>query len=765
MNWKVFVIGLLVVVLLMPVSAAADAPEKSNLGSTQAYIQIGDNQAVVTFEELGYQQTDLISPFDSTRVFFSIPANWRLAAGGQVELNFDTLLSGADVDQVGESDYGGALTVRFNGKRIGTIRLGASGNTVVRLDLPADALASRRRDGRHELEVILNAQFSCNYDIRTVVSIRTASLFDLPFAISSPALDLAALPQPFYLRDSLLPDRTLIVIPDNPATGEMKAAFDVIAGFGSMVGVGFDFDLLPVSNLTEELLTSTNLIFVGQPGQFPMLADIKFPTAVQGNQFVNLASESAEDGIIQLALSPWNASKVVLLVSGTTEAAVVKAAQAVSSGRIFIFDKPDVSYVKSVSSFSSAIPVVEDFTVKDLGYTTQTMSSIGSNSIDFTFHVSKEQVNTEDAYLDLAFFHSGLLDFAGSSLSVSLNDQLMASAVLSEATQQMAVERMLIPPGMLRYGTNRMSISAKLLPAFGCDVTGASAPWLTVSDTTSLHIPVAPASTSSASLLLDLRFYPEMLITQSDLGDVAFVLPRANPATWQIAADLAYDLGRLANPSISNLGVVFADEPASEIHGQSSLIVVGRASTLPILTEFNDILPAPFDLASDTAEETNMQIVYRIPPGVSVGYLELMASPYNSQKVVLVVSGNDDPGLAKSGAALLVGELRGQLAGLFAVTNGTQVATRSSNSIYSVIGTVVPGVAATVATPISSGQSPQAVNYARPVWLMPLIAASVVGIILLMIFVSISAISRNRARPAAQEEEKPTQKNGRGKQS
>jgi hypothetical protein len=251
-------------------------------------------------------------------------------------------------------------------------------------------------------------------------------------------------------------------------------------------------------------------------------------------------------------------------------------------------------------------------------------------------------------------------------------------------------------------------------------------------------------------------------MSQSDLGDVTFVLPRSDPNAWQIAGDLAYDLGQTANPAIANLGMAFADEQISQLHSDNSLVVIGKASTLPFMSEVNDLLPAPFDLAKDTAEETNMQIVYRIPPGVSVGYLELMSSPYNSQKAMLVVSGNDDAGVSKAAAALLLSDLRSQLAGLFAVTNGTQVATRSTNSIYSVVGTVVPGVEPVVATPISGGivSQPQSPLYARPTWLIPLIGVSVVGIVLLMIIVSISAYSRNRARAKVGQDTKQDRSNG-----
>ncbi|MBI5842249.1 MAG: cellulose biosynthesis cyclic di-GMP-binding regulatory protein BcsB [Chloroflexi bacterium] len=758
MKMKLFIIGILGLFLLPTVHAAAQSLGKTGDFDTKSYLEIGENHATVTFGDLGYPEIDLVSPFDSTRIFFSVPSNWRLSEGGAVELNFDTLLSGADVDQLGAdaSTYGGVMTVAFNGEVIGSVRLSERGNQVVRLSIPATALVSKRKDGRHELLLTLNAQFSCTYDIRSVVTIKNASLFDLPFVVSSPVLDLSRLPTPFYLRDSLVPDRTLFVLPENPATGDMQAMLDVVAGFGSMVGPDFDFDLVNAGQLTPDLLAASNLIFVGQPGQFNLLSDIAFPITVQGGQFTNSLPDSTEDGIVELAISPWNASKTIMLVSGNSEGAVIKAAQAVSSGKIFVFDNPTHVYVKNVQFLANTLPIAEDFSFKDLGYATQTLTGIGVNSIEYSFYAAKEQVGTKEGYLDLAYYHSGLLDYGISSLSVYLNDQIITSTVFSKETEQLTNLRIIIPPGLLRFGDNRLGISAKMLPQFACDTSGVSDPWLTILDQSAFHLPVTASSPSSAPLLLDLKFYPNLMMTQSDLGDLAFVLPKSNPGAWAIAADLAYDLGRAANPTIADLEVVFADEKPSAVHGDRSLIVVGRASTLPLITEINDSLPAPFDIATDTANESQMQIIYRIPPGVSVGYLELLVSPYNAQKMILVVSGNDDAGLIKAANTLLIGELRSQLAGLFAVTNGTQVATSHITSVYSIIGTVVPEAQQIVATPLA-GESAASSKYERPAWLLPLLVFSVLATIGILVVMIITTAAKNRSarREVAEEETQP----------
>ena len=724
-------------------------------------IQVGENEAVVTFGELGFQETSLVSPFDSTRVLFSIPANWTLVPNGEVQLDYEVTLTGADVGLIGteQNPYGGSLVVTFNDQLVSTIALSDLGPHSMTLSLPPQSLTPVRQDGRHQLTISLNAQFSCLYNIRALVVIKQTSAFRLPFEVSSPALDLSRIPSPFHLRNALLPDRTLVVVPDEPDVKELQAAINVMSGFGSLVGETFDFGLATSGELTESILADSNLIFVGRPEQFDQLGTVNFPLAVENNGFVNLPAESETDGVIQMAVSPWNESKAVLFVGGNSTEAVNKAAQAVSSGRILVYENPALAYVADVQLLSRTLPVVEDFTLQSLGYKTETISGIGLNSVQYLFNASKEQLNSKDGTIDLIYYHSGLLDYGLSSFSVELNNQVVASAAFSKESEQLTTLNIKIPPGILRFGENRLTVSARLFAITSCDSSGFSNPWLTISDQSSLHLPAVTDASAVSPWLLDLKFYPDLFMTHSELGDVAFVLPKDNPSTWKIAGQVAYELGRFANPLISNLEAVYADAVPQPALDEKSLIVVGRASTVPFLSQINNQLPAPFDFENDTASESNMQVVYRIPSGMSVGYLQLMNSPFNIEKQILVLAGNSEDGLIMAGNALLQTELRNQLTGVFAVTNGTQIATANASSAFSAVGTLVPPGQAIVTTPLPESSVAPA-TLATPNWLFPILIASGIAILLILGLVIVSAFSRRREVAAAQVFNSSSKSNG-----
>ncbi|HSL41895.1 MAG TPA: cellulose biosynthesis cyclic di-GMP-binding regulatory protein BcsB [Anaerolineales bacterium] len=732
------------------INVSARAAAESSTRESYAFIDIGENEATVTFADLGFRETSLISPYDATRLFFSIPPNWQLTTGGSIQLEYEVSLTGADAALIGteQNPFGGALTVSFNDQVIGTIALNELGPQSMQMEIPANALTTARQDGRHQVTVALGGQFSCIYDIRAVVVIRPTSTMRLPFEVSSPEINLSRLPAPFYLRNSLVPDTTVVVVPNEPDATELKAALNVMAGFGSLIGSEADLGLVTTSELTEDTLGASNLIFVGRPEQFDLLGDISFPLAVQNNAFVNLPPDSETDGVVQMAISPWNESKVAMFVGGSDSEAVLKAAQAVSSGKILVYEDPTLAYVANVQLLADTLPAVQDFTLQSLGYESETLTGIGVESIQYSFNASKEQLRSPDAYINLMYYHSGLLDYGASSFTVELNSQAISSVAFNKESEQLTTLQIKIPTGILRFGENRLSISARLLATTSCDSTGFSNPWLTISDQTGIHLPATVGADTDTPALLDLKFYPNLFTTQSDLGDVAFVLPRDNPSTWKIAGRMAYDLGSAANPLIANIDGVFADDIPQPVLGGNSLIVIGRSSTIPLISEINNQLPAPFDLATDTASESNMQIVYRVPAGMSVGYLELLPSPYNQEKPILVLAGNTDDGVQLAGNALLQPELTTQLTGVFAVTNGTQIATGSSSSPFSVVGTLVPPDQAVVNTPVPAASAPPAAAEA-PNWLFPLLIASGIAVLLIIGLVIISAIARARAEKAA----------------
>ncbi len=747
MKKKLFLVfGILSIMLVSPFHVAAQAPDLTAQPQQAEEIQINGNKATVSFEEMGFRGRALLSPVDLTSVLFSVPLTWKLIPGGELELHFEVVLSGADVNKFTDTGtpFGGSLLLSLNNQLIGSVPLESIGNHSARVSIPANALTPILADGRHLLTISLDGRFSCDYDITATVNIIPTSFFDLLFEESSPVLNLSNLPAPFYFENSFIPDSTLVVIPDNPSAMELQTALNVMAGFGSMIGTTYNIQLTNSGQLAGMDPTLYHMIFIGTPDQLDILSNANFQMSIANGMFVNMPSASEQDGVIQLALSPWSPNKVLMMVSGNTDEAVFKAGQAVSSGQVFIFENPTLAFVSNVQMLAETLPVVEDFTFENLGYVTETLTGTGEKTQEYVFYVSKEQVLSKEGFIDLVYYHSGLVDYGITSFSVYLNGQIIASAPFGKESEQVTNLHVKIPPGLLRFGENRLEVRASMIVSPSCDISGFTDPWFTVSNQSIFHLPADGGTSPAKSALKDLKVFPETFVTHSDLGDVALILPKSDINSWAVAGRLAYTFGEQFIPSIPNLQAAYADDVPQEIRANNSMVVLGLASELPFLAEFNDALPAPFDLSNNTANERQMQVVYRIPAGVSVGYLELMPSPFNAENSILVISGNDYNGVTLAGNGLLQPELQSQLAGVFAVTNGTQIATGNASSPYSIVGDVVPDSEPVNVNPAPdlSGGIPATTP---PVWLLPVILISLLGILGIVVFVGVTAIARNRS--------------------
>ena len=711
---------------------------------------IGENEAQLTFKDLGFFDETLQSPYDGTRIRFSTPPNWKLVPGGEVVLEYEVFFTGEDVLLLGDlvSNFVGELVLVFNDQAIGNIYLNENGLQTETLQLPVEGLEPVRGDGRHELDISLIAGISCDYDIRTIVVIKSISYISLQFNQIPPDLTLAKLPFPFYLSDSIVQDQTFLVVPEDPDPLELQAAFNVSSGFGSMTSSDYSLGLITEGQLDETYLQESNFIFVGQPNKFEVLVDVDFSIPVSETGFVGMDPVSMDDGVIQIALSPWNVNKAILLVSGNSLPAVNKAAQAVSAGNIFVNDDPRVVFIADVQTLLSNFVAVESFSLIDLGYESETISGIGSDNIVFTFFVAKDQVATNEGVVELKYYHSSSLDYVGSSMVVRLNNEIIASEVFSEESSQRTTQTIDIPPGTLRFGENRLLISGNLLPYDSCDIGGISEYYLTIENDTRLHIPKSKYDPTQQSVLVDLQLFPKLFLSESDLGNIAFVIPRGSSFSWDLAAKLAYMLGDEANASISNLTAAYADDVSAEVRENNHIIVVGRSSVLPLLTEINDQLPAPFDFDTDTASEKQSQVIYRLPPGSNVGYLEILVSPFDRSHAMMIVSGNSGIGVRLAGDALLLKELNRDLAGLFAVTNGTQVKTSRIFTPYginvtqtSITGEVVPDAEEIVIAKIPDLVFP---SIDRPSWLNIFMMASVAVTIVILLTAFVVGIRRSK---------------------
>ena len=323
-------------------------------------IQTDGSPATLSFAMIGQPDILMRGPYATTSLRFGLPVNWAFQEAAHLQLIItSSLVTDAASPVVDGQAIGASLNVNFNKKPIAAIPLAAGTNIVYEIPIPPDALLPTLTDGRHTLELILNADTDCDPNLlhQTSVAISSASEFTLPYTEQTPVIDLKQLPRPIFQRDSVYPVEAVLVVPDKPSAEEVQAALITAASLGRMSDAQLPFSLLNSSQITEEILTASNLIFLGKAENLSLLRDVELPAPLSNDGFSAEGSQP-DDGILQIAVSPWNTGRALMVVSGNTDAGVVKASQALSYGSIQTVLNSNLAIVTDI-----APPNIEDETL------------------------------------------------------------------------------------------------------------------------------------------------------------------------------------------------------------------------------------------------------------------------------------------------------------------------------------------------------------------------------------------------------------------
>lgn len=460
------------------------------------------------------------------------------------------------------------------------------------------------------------------------------------------------------------------------------------------------------------------------------------------------------DGIVQEIVSPWDQTRAILIITGLSDEAVYKASRAMSSSNRFPGIEGSFALVREVHPLPELAveppSTSTDLTFADLGYGDKVVRGF-SQEIDYYFGIPLGWRLTEAAYLDLRFSHSQLLDYGASFLSVLFNGKPIAAIALSDETAlngklKVALPSSQAPPGQ----SNRISIQTEMHPFDMCVEVDM---WLLLSSESVLHL----AHEEQDSHFLDLGFYPYPFDQRSDLADVLFVLPpEPRSGEWEEVLQLAVALGSAAGgpnfaPAVA-LGDAWAEVALSDYH----LIAMGRPSRNPALRQVNAQLPQSFQPGSDEIEQRIDQVVFRLPPGLSLGLVQLIASPWNETRPFLAVTGTTDEGI--KWATHVLANRYWVLEGNLALIKGDQINKADTRALTSsglamamatALPEMTPVAMATATRPpptptpgvSASEQIPEWTN--RPAWLIPLVG--ITGLVVIAIFAIAFWQARRRA--------------------
>ena len=742
------------IVFGLPLTGSAQTPTATPTPGAAVVAPPTDTN-LVTFEMVGQHEIQLLGPFDSASFLLTLPANWKLTTGSSLDLRlaviFNVLSAGRTSSNQAPTNAlaaGGTLSVTLNNTLIAVIPLDQPGEVQQVIQIPDSALTSTRPDGRLLVTIGLDARFSCYGNQQMSVSVHPTSTFTLPHDSTILSTNLANFPQPIY-QGSFVQDSAILAIPDQPTAADLQAALTVAAGLGNLSAGGLLLDIVPLGQLTPTLQADNHLIFVGKASSLQALAGLPLPVPLVSGKF-DIPGGGADDGLVQLIVSPWSQTHAVLVVSGNSDQGALKAAQATTTGRLFTVQSPNVSVIQQVQPSLVSAPQTVDQTLADLGYRGRTFNHVGVDNVVYQFFVPPGYTLAPDAEFNLIYGHSALLNYDRSGVVVSLNNVPIGSVRLSDETAAQPTNSVHfpIPATALVSGLNTLNLRVNMIPLDDCSPLSLQGAWLQVWPESRLHLPLTP-TTSNPAAGLDLARFPYPFTFDPTLGNTAFVVAHNDLPSWRGAVQIASLLGDRANGRVTTLSAFYADSLPDPERAKYNLVLVGVPGQLPIMSDLNSVLPVPFSDSAEMPSGADFQVTYRIPSGSSAGFIELMPSPWNPDNAVLAVLGNTSQGVTWATSAFTDAVLRPQLAGNFDVVSGTQVLTSDTKLSSTAAGASTSGAAPVVA--VAPSVPPSGTQTGRPGWLVALIVLLALAVLLILGIV----VGRNRARSKG---EGPTQR-------
>ncbi len=628
---------------------------------------------------LRVRNMELVSPQGAAQFSFRVPDNWVFAGANTLNLNIEYFLTGqrADSQTATESVLVSTLRVSLDGQLAAAVTLSntPTGTTSVVVPLPLAFLNNKQRS--HIVELTLAARDFCTSNIEVRVLVRTdLSFTHFEYRVVPPVLDLAMLPRPFY--NALIGgqvESAALVLPTKYNNTDLEYAASLVAGLGQLTGNSLQIKVTTTDKLDDPDLQNMNLLVVGQVGVHPLVDELYranlLPTKLEAGGSLSVRGQPVDpnDGVVQIIAHPHNPMRTILVLTGRTPEAVVKAARSITSSPALLKLGGTLALISEIRPpivVPSATNLKDRLTFAELNNPDMTLNGIGTHTTEFKFYMPPGMAVTSDAYVDLKFDFAETLKSARTSISLVMNDVPLTSIFLGtgnpnenpaptiEAQKGLHQLRALIPPSSIKNGQiNTLTLIFDVQGNWNCSPPNSSVVWFNVRSESELYLPRLVVQSTLPPQLVG--SFPVPFNGTLDLHDVWVSLPTT---PTRIDLDQLFTLvSRLG--SDTNNGSQFAPRismgnlPSGVQTANYHFVIIGRPTTNPFLAAINDRLPQPFVPGTDQLKQVLDAVEYRLPPGYTIGVLELLQSPWSQDKVVLAITGIGETGQSYAANALL----------------------------------------------------------------------------------------------------------------
>ncbi|MCC0673389.1 cellulose biosynthesis cyclic di-GMP-binding regulatory protein BcsB [Clostridioides sp. ES-S-0145-01] len=563
----------------------------------------------------------------SNSTFFEVNKNWDVE-----EVLFNLNFSKS---QILNGDVS-SLTILINNVPIKSIKLNAKKDykDTLKVSIPKDYIIQ----GYNEIKVKAYKTISdkiCQDDSNTGnwMVIHKESYTSIRYKQKKLGNSINEYPYPYIEIEENFKLDTTLVVPDNMSRGESTAVFNLASEFGKITqNDKLQFDVKLYSEMKN--WSDDNIIYIGKPEN-------------TAEEILNILSAKEQtllssNCIIKQINSPYNNNKKMLVVIGSNEEDLIKASKVLIDNRL------------SNQILSSSILVNKDtnikidgeqelnlghMTLEELGYADILLEGAFSQQALFDVRIPKGRKLNNGSKIVLNLRYSDNLDFDKSLVTVYINDVVAGSKKLDRAYSDNDKLELKIPKDIDNKNYYQVKLVFNLnIKNLNCVTRESNNPWAYVSNSSYLEL------STKENQSLNFESYPYPFVKNDKFNDLTVIMPDysgSQAMTWM--SRLGVNLGANISSHEGNINVIRGKEFINK-YKDANIIVFGVPLNNSVIKMINSNLNVKFN-KNYSNFLSNDKISFIDDYGKNISSIQLIKSPYNNQRNIMVISSIDEKNL------------------------------------------------------------------------------------------------------------------------
>ena len=601
---------------------------------------------VIRLADLGYDEAIVLNgPYQETTATFSLPPDWKIKSDVlmelQVQVEFQSVM---EAFTSGDSAYQpvnqeGVMQVLVNGVSVTKTIFKESGTQTLTFTLAADSLKENMAE--NVISISWDAAEACANDVTSYLEVSPESTIRIPYEAKPSGMVLTDFPKPFYDSTLIQNYPTAFILTNPGGESELSALMAVSAGLGKQSLGKLKYDVFTAAEALDKDLADDHIILIGQKSDVAKFLGEK---AAELNDAISAAGEKKGAGIIWYSPSPWNPGRTMLVISGEDEPSLLKSSAVISSSDLVPYSDGNLAVISDLTSAAGEEQLKIDYTLGDLKTEGNPLhvEGLGVTTLIFPFHVPGDVQVTSEAFLELYFRHSQLLNYLRSGLSVSINGRRIGTIRFNDNSAENGLTRILLPPNIILPQKNELELTFSLTGQDLCADQRSGDYWVTIFDQSYLHLPPELAVETKARGTA-FNSLPGIFLKGKGMSDLAFVNSGESFDNWRYASKIAFLLGSFTDEQILS-PTAMSVEAMPDQTIPANVILIGLKDGLPAQAQVNQLQPVPFNASTSMDTLTINDTRFNVAAGNDYGFLELGVDPTTGNHV-LSVMGNTPAGL------------------------------------------------------------------------------------------------------------------------